>query len=123
MNTNQISRFPFLSQDKSVKELLEIIQAKEIDLGHRVTVLQLACHHTFKKIYEFPDKVFENEKGITLSKECTQCGITVQKPKGPPWEICEKCWGEMEFKFTRPGQGERTRHYECTQCRHDHSHT
>ncbi len=123
MNTNQISRFPFLSQDKSVKELLEIIQAKEIDLEHRVTVLQLACRHTLKNIYEFPEKVFESERGAVLSKECTQCGITVEKPKGPPWKICERCWGEMEFKFTEPEQSEGAQHYECSQCRHHHSRT
>ena len=120
----KISSFPLIAKNTEVQKLIEEIRAKNMILLQLIIGIQGSCAHTdSKNTYQYPNKIWEDEKGAILAKECVSCGFTQQKPKGSPEVVCDRCWGAMKHVDTVPGKGERTFHYECKVCTHQYSHT
>lgn len=119
----EIASFPLLSKNTELQKLIGELGEKARAIHQSVTLLQDSCTHTMRKVYEYPNKIFDSDKGAVIAKECTECGFIIEKPKGSAENICESCWGQMEYKGREPGQGGGTHYYECTQCHRTHTST
>jgi hypothetical protein len=82
-----------------------------------VQTIQKNCEHKeFKKNYEYPSHL---DKGGIVSKDCMECGIHLEKPKGMSGEFCEICWStDMKYLGQIPGQGKHPSVYMCNVCKH-----
>ena len=126
--TKDIAKYNILKNNSEIQMLLmkleemDALRLKaEQELTDKIVSAQKSCAHAFVQNRGKYDS-YEGCK-VLLSKTCSECGLTENKPEGVSWKICQNCWGEMKFQGTQPGQGERTQHYECTLCKHHHSHT
>lgn len=124
-------QFPLLLKDPDVKKLYEGIMKSMLEINNakfqldkRIEEIRGKCTHvkTTEKREDTRGRNWLAFKPLT-SKICTDCGLTILRPKGKPSEICENCWGPMEYLGQQPGQGEHISHYECKMCGHHHTET
>jgi len=88
------------------KSAWAVLRSKVLTLqsicGHqgRIRVLRFDINYSplsFSGFSNPGDFVFEGER-------CDRCMLFLQRPEGPPWQICHKCGGEMKdvFCLVRP---------------------
>lgn len=115
-----IEDYPLLRNNSEIQSDRKRIEKLCQKIQNQVDTIQSNCIHKFKKNYEYPGRFLGDEKGAVLSKDCTECGLHLDKPKVKSGDICERCWStEMEYLGQIPGQGEHPSVYKCKDCKHE----
>lgn len=129
MEIDEIKKFPALNVDNgimnlvsSIKSLSESLKSSEKTLNEHIGNIQKNCQHVWKEKTRYDKNIASCFKiggnigyGMTVleSKTCILCGLYEKRPEGPPYKVCHSCWTPMEYRFTIPGQEERTFVHEC----------
>lgn len=107
-------KLPFGELYKGNEELkfnLQVIEDHMEAIADIVKATQKRCPHKgpFKEEFARPEK---RDKAL-VSRICCDCGMSIEKPAGKYYEICERCWGPM---IHRPGDVPSL--YHCKLCNH-----
>ncbi len=115
-------------KNKVVQELLAKLKEKgfEIKVFEKgIKDEQNRCPH-IKKLtntkWEY-DPYGEKMVHAIINHTCLDCGRTIPRKQGGPFEVCIVCEGKMVCTGTTPGQGEHYVNYKCTVCKREISHT
>ena len=113
-----IDKYPLLKSNTDIQSDRIELEKLFRQIKNKVQTIQMNCEHReFKKNYQYPG-IFPS--GGVLSKDCPQCGIHLEKPKGKLGEFCENCWSNnMEYLGQISGQGEHPSVYKCNVCEHE----
>ncbi len=139
--TIDISKYPLLANNANISTLKKEVTDSASDVSTKtksfeqaIKVIQAGCFHVWENHKKYDKNVASAFKSgghigyganVLDSRTCTECGLTEYRPRGATTEICHVCWSPMKWHSDIPGQGERTKVYECTNpdCSHASWHT
>ena len=112
-----------LPEDAKILEQYRIACILNVDLNNAkaelekmVKKFQASCQHDFEAL-----KQLRQGDEAYVGEVCRKCKFFVPRNAGPPWKICEKCGGEMEFVARTPQHPRLSFVYTCKDCGHEHS--
>lgn len=76
-------------ENPEIDELYSQLSSILYEINAIAKKIQMKCPHN-------SNTEIRDDRGRLLQKVCMHCKLIQEKPDGPKWKVCERCWGKME---------------------------